>query len=147
MYRHAFLFVAFCASLSFAYQADIEPVFDRYGQEFYLIPAQEYQLSRHRRESDHNIKHKTWGYNDEKKGDVVGLEGIYTHRPSNSQVGVNAEKSQRANSHAQVSGKTQYETDDGNGRFSVGANVNKQWNQRGQTHTGYGWEVEGDWDF
>ncbi|XP_017783165.1 PREDICTED: uncharacterized protein LOC108567303 [Nicrophorus vespilloides] len=147
MFKQLFLVVALCASLSLAYQADLEPVFDRYGQEFYLIPAQEYRIARHRRASDHNLKHKTWGYNDEKKGDVIGLEGKYTHRPTDSQLGVHAEKTQRGNSHAQVSGKTQFENDDGDARWSVGGNVNKQWNQRGQSHTGYGWEVEGDWDF
>ncbi|XP_017783160.1 PREDICTED: uncharacterized protein LOC108567299 [Nicrophorus vespilloides] len=151
MFRQLFALFALSAALCAAYPAADTTldtvVYNEKGEAFLMIPTEECRLARMKRDSDHNIKHKTYGYNDPKKGDVLGAKGIYTHKPSQSKVGVDAEKQQRGNSHAKVSGKTQYETEDGNGRVSVGANVNKQWNNRGKSHTGYGWEVEGDWDF
>ncbi|XP_017783162.1 PREDICTED: uncharacterized protein LOC108567301 [Nicrophorus vespilloides] len=149
MFKHIFLLVAVYAVLGFA-----EPlqVYDRQGREFYLIPATDLHSVRQRREvripTDHNIRGKAYGYQDSKYGEVYGARGIYTHRPSESQVKVAGETRQFGGSKVAAQGNYNFfRTDDGRGTIGVGGKYTRKSDGFGHNRNDYAAILEGEYRF
>ncbi|XP_017783161.1 PREDICTED: uncharacterized protein LOC108567300 [Nicrophorus vespilloides] len=150
MFKQIFVVLAICATFGFA---ELEQVFDRQGQEFYLIPAEEYNLVRHRRRAeriptDHNIRGKLYGRDDPNYGEVYGGRATYTHRPSDSQFSVGGERRQRGGSKIDAKGQYNFfETNDGRGTIGIGGQVSRTNDGRGHHRTDYGALLEGEYRF